>query len=175
MRNDDGGGKRRLLTARARSFWRAGGGEVMGFLAAIPCLAIMLAAIVTVIRVGTFRETLEYAAYKGCRAAIECKDMDSARSASKYVARNFVVDAFDDAEEVEVTLEYASDVESASRGESGSGSSEWAKGKFVTCTVKASLVTFGGLFDGTKHASITMMIERPASADGSGYEWFRGL
>ena len=180
MQNSHGNRKRRLLI-----YFRKGAGEVIAFLVSLPVLMLMLVTIIAVIRAGSLKETMEYTAYKACRAAVASSTYEKAKEAAEDMAMKVLMASGEHVEldTLKVELVYADEQGvSLTRGKSSSVSgysddkSKWKKGAFITCMVSVDIKTFGDILSGTKHTKITMMVEKPASQDGEGvYPWFKGL
>lgn len=172
---------RKKLTAMLKNykspeFWKSGSSEVIGYLSVMPGIILFMAAIVSVIQIGTVNTKLQYVAYAAARAAVTCEDYETATVfAEAAVQRNMdtlSITAIDQ-DSVTTKLTITNGKVNANgtpvRVSSGSrGSKSWKKGNYVNCTVEAKINSpmFGGA-DGTidKEASITMMIERPAEDD----------
>lgn len=159
----------------SREFWESGASEVLGYLSVMPGIILFMAAIVSVIQLGTINTKMQYVAYVAARAAVTCEDYKTAKVfAQAAVKRNMdtlSVTAIDkDTIKTQLTI---TNGKVDKKGNpvaitSKKNSKNWKKGNYVNCTITADIASplFGGS-DGKieKKASITMMIERPAEDD----------
>lgn len=172
-----------------RDFYKKGGGEVIAFLVALPCILFLLFTIIDIIHVGSIKERLEYTAYKACRAAVVCKSKEEAEEAAKEVAKEDLLQSgekfdFSDPDWLKVEILYADGkngegIDSQAKngtkkGVSKEKNSSWEKGTFIQCKVEVQVKTLDVFSSNTKSAIITMMIEEMPS-DMSIYPWFEKM
>ena len=132
--------------------WRKGGGELIGFGIVMPMLVFMFCCIISAAQVSMATETLQYAAYSSCRAAVVSADKVTAESRAKTVAMEMAEDSgVIETDTMDVTLTLLDTT------------LPWMKGNFVRCDVSAYVKTMAPFTSGMRTASIVMMVERPSS------------
>ena len=151
-----------------RKKMKAGGGEVLTFLATLPCLMVILVFLVGTFEVGRIKERMEYTTYMACRAAVVEKNYNKALEAAKKAAEE---DLTKSGEKHIANMKV--DLQVLSKDEDGDGH-EWKKGNMVQCIITTDLKKIPIMFQQKKIFTLTMMIEYPATEeDGETYWWFR--
>lgn len=156
-----------------RKFWRKATGEAVGFSVLMPVVVIIIAIVVTLLKLSLFRQKMEYAAYAACRAAVVSKDLKEANKYAKEVVKlelapyAGLIDQSTLYVRVSTTSDYVTPAISAgddSRSKSQTRknkSSKWIKGSFVKCEIKVNLIKSGIILDGQeKKTEIYMAVEK---------------
>ena len=143
-----------------------GGGEILGFMAILPCLCFLLVFIVGAFQSGSIKERLEYTAYVACRAAISEKNYELADAAAKQAAQDdLTLSGEKNITNLKTELKIVGDGVTES-------TQKWMKGNMVQCIVTADVKNVSIFFPKTRMSTIIMMIENP-SDEGDNYRWFR--
>lgn len=131
--------------------WKKGAGEIIGFGIVMPMLVILFCGIVSAAQLSMASETLQYASYSACRAAVVSTDMTTADSRARTVAEEIIKqNGSIDASTLDVDLTLMDQ------------SAGWGKGNFVRCDVTVYIDTMMPFTSRNRTASIIMMVERPA-------------
>ena len=142
---------------KAKNYFRKGGGEIIGFMATMPIIAVIILLVIAVSQNALIHENLEYTAYTACRAAVIREEYDDALLAAQKVAEESMVSANASYEGIPVVTLSVID--------GNSKKAEWKKGNYVKCEVAVTVKEPTGRIS-EKKAHIVMMIERPAE-DGN--------
>ncbi len=132
--------------------WKKGGGEIIGFGIVMPMLVILFCGIISSAQLAMANETLQYAAYSSCRAAVVSSTQDVALERAETVAREIISQssvADIDTLDVKLTLM--------------DSTMDWKKGSFVRCDITVYIDTMMPFTSRNRTSSIIMMIERPAN------------
>lgn len=132
--------------------WKKGGGEILGFGIVMPMLVILFCGIISSAQLAMANETLQYAAYSSCRAAVVSSTQDIALERAETVAREIISQssvADIDTLDVKLTLM--------------DSTMDWKKGSFVRCDITVYIDTMMPFTSRNRTSSIIMMIERPAN------------
>lgn len=157
--------------------WKKGGAEVVGFLCIVPIVIFMFAILITTIQLGKLKERLEYTAYRACRQAVVCKDINKNGDClddAEIIAKNIAMLELERSPDVFNFGSVSTELALLSAEDEDEDDIKWEKGRYVRCTVSVDATTPVAFMSGTKYASIIMMIEAPAS-EGGDYPWFRDM
>ena len=131
--------------------WKKGSGELIGFGIVMPILVMIFCGIISASQLSMASETLQYAAYCSCRAAVVSVDEATAGARADSVAKELA--------SLNSTISPASiDCKLTLLDKS----LVWQKGNFVRCDVSAYVDTMLPFTSRKRTASIIMMVERPA-------------
>lgn len=129
-------------------YWKKGGGELLGFAIIIPCIMLLIMAIVAATQIANINQALNYCAYNACRTAVVS---DSYAAAEQRVQESYELQ-FGTENSRKHGYEPVS-LEMINPGET------WKKGNFVKCTVRYHINTIMPFTSGVREYSIVMMIE----------------
>ena len=131
--------------------WKKGSGEIIGFGIVMPILVFIFCGIISASQLSMATETLQYAAYCSCRAAVVSVDEATAESRANSVAKELAsLNSAISPDTIECGLTLLDN------------SLIWQKGNFVRCDVSAYVDTMMPFTSRKRTASIIMMVERPA-------------
>lgn len=144
---------RKLFKKLPKNYWKKGGGEILGFMMIVPCMFLIICAIVAAAQIAYTNQSLTYCAYNACRSAVVSDDLSIAReraqnsydlqmgtsNARKYGYTSCELQIMD-----------------------GSYNASWQKGVFVKCTVRYYVKTLMPFTSGLREQTIVMMIENGA-------------
>lgn len=140
----------KLMQKLPKGYWKKGGGEILGFVLMIPCIFVMICAIIASAQIAYTNQSLNYCAYNACRSAVVSEDM----SIAKERAQN----AYDQ----QMGTENANKYSYTSCELQILDGASWQKGSFVKCTVRYYVGTLMPFTSGVREQSIVMMIENGA-------------
>lgn len=132
----------------SKGYWRKGGGELLGFAIIIPCIMLLIMAIVASTQIANINQALNYCAYNTCRTAVVSDNYAAAEQRVQesyelqFGSENYRKYGYEP-----VTLELID------------SSLPWQKGNFVRCTVRYHINTIMPFTSGVREYSIVMMIE----------------
>lgn len=128
-------------------YWKKAGGEMLSFAIIIPCILMMVFAIISATQIGYINQTLNYCAYNAGRAAVICD--------SEAVARQYVLQTYQTQFGMQNMMRYGY---SPFELEILNGD-DWEKGAFIKCTVRYYVRSATPFTSGVREQSIVMMIE----------------
>lgn len=129
-------------------YWKKGGGELLGFAIIIPCIMLLIMAIVAATQIANVNQALNYCAYNTCRTAVVSDNYAAAEQrVQEAYELQFGSDNYQRHGYEPVSLELIDP------------SIPWQKGNFVRCTVRYHINTIMPFTSGVREYSIVMMIE----------------
>ena len=121
---------------------------MLGFAIIIPCIMLLIMAIVAATQIANINQALNYCAYNACRTAVVS---DNYAAAEQRVQESYELQFG-----TENSRQYGYEPVSLELLNSGA---PWQKGNFVKCTVRYHVNTIMPFTSGIREYSIVMMIE----------------
>lgn len=148
---------------------KKGSGELIAFTAITPSIMMIIALMVSIIQIATFKEKLEYATYVAARAAAVSPSLETAEENAKKAAElnlGSVGNSYDKSTlQTTIKVIEGEPPETASSNVAVSEENEatgWTKGNYIECEVSARAKPVFKILTGAasvKKCKITMLIE----------------
>lgn len=137
-----------------RSYWKKGGGEIIGFAYILPFIIMLICCIIAAAQISIVNQRLSYTAYNACRAAVVSVDETTAHERGLAIFEGVMGDS--------ATAVSESGVSYVPFEMIVLDGNPWQKGSFVKCTVRVYVRTLLPFTSGIREESIVMMIESSA-------------
>lgn len=131
--------------------WKSGLSEVISFTMIVPCIVLLICAILSAYLIGTSNQQLLYAAYSVGRAAVVCENESLAQNRADAIMEelygaNFISGTPDENGEATYSIEIL-------------GTDEWQKGTLIRCTVNQYITPVLPFTTKVYSKTIVMMVE----------------
>ena len=153
---------------KKRISWRKGSGEALGFLSLLPVIFLLIIGIISIVKLTSLRQKMEYTAYVACRAAALSNTKPAAEENARKVAEIELAGYSDiyDVDLLDVKIDAVSkgsfpvSFVSCYDSRSRKTNKTWNKGKFVKCVLTVHLNDSNIFLSGDKTCTIYMALEK---------------